>query len=320
MGVFHGAAAMGAFAFCAELIVMMGAGAAAGRLGIADDRFIEGFSEVLTRLLIPCMAVSVMIRQYSPDALAKGLGMMTGCVLVLLAGAAAGAFVGLVRRKSDDLSAVLLPCVMFINANFIGFPVIQALYGEESLVYANFFMIPYRLLFYTLMPMLFKGISGSGARELFRSVLRAANNPGVCATAAGLVIAVLELPVPGPVLASLTRLGDAALPLGMMACGMYISQGGFPSALLSPGCLAAAACRNLLVPLIVWGLLCRADIDPLVFRELVIFAALPIPSMAALFAKQYGRNAELAASMVFVSTALSVVTLPLWGELLRRFA
>lgn len=311
---------MRAFEFCAELIVMMGMGVAAGKLGIANDAFIKGFSDILTRLLIPCMAVSVMIRQYSADALEKGPGMMAGCVLVTATGAAVAALVILVRKKRDDFSAILLPCVMFINANFIGFPVIEALYGEGALVYANFFMVPYRLLFYTLMPMLFKGVSGSGVRELSRSALRAANNPGVCATVIGLIAAVLELPVPGPLLASLGRLGDTALPLGMMACGMYISHTGFRDAFFNPKCLLAVVCRNLLVPLAVWGLLRRADIDPLVFRETVIFAALPIPSMAALFARQYGRNAELAASMVFTSTLLSIVTLPLWGEVLQKFS
>jgi len=310
---------MQAFEFCTQMIVMMGAGLLAGRLGITDDLFAKQFSEILTKLLIPCMAISVMIKRYSPDALLMGTTMMGGCVLVLFVGAAVAVLALLLRRKRDDLAAVLIPCVVFINANFIGFPVIQALYGEEALIYANFFMVPYRLLFYTLMPMLFKGISGSCLRDVAQSALRAANNPAVYATIAGLIIAMIRLPVPNALLSAVSCLGDAALPLGMMACGMYISHIHSRAALLNGKCVLAIICRNLLTPALVWGLLALTDMDTMIVRQTVIFAALPIPSMAALFAKQYGRNAELTASMVFGSTAVSIVTLPMWGELLSRF-
>jgi predicted permease len=310
---------MQAFGFCMQLLVMMGAGLVAGRVGIADEPFTKQFSALLVNLLIPCMAVSVMIRRYSAEALAGGMAMMGSCLLVLLTGMLLAILVRLLRRRRDDAAAVLIPCVMFMNANFIGFPVIQALYGDGALVYANFFMVPYRLVFYTLMPMLFRGVSGDSPRSLLRSVLRGANNPGIYAAVGGLVIATLGIPVPETLLSAVSCLGDTALPLGMMACGMYVSRVPFRKAVLNPSCMLAVFCRNLLVPAAVWTVLRLLGAGGMILRLSVIFAALPIPSMAALFAKQNGRNGELAASMVFSSTALCIVTLPLWGELLARF-
>lgn len=310
---------MRAFGFCVELLVMMGAGFAAGKLKIADEAFTKQFSTLIVNLLIPCMAASVMIRQYSAEALAGGAAMMGSCLLVLFTGLLTACLVRLLRRKRDGSSAVLIPCIMFMNANFIGFPVIQALYGDGALVYANFYMIPYRLLFYTCMPMFFRGAAGDSPKSLLRSVLRSANNPGIYAALGGVIIAILGIPVPESLLSAVGRLGDTALPLGMMACGMYISRVRLRDTLCSIDCALMVLCRNLLVPALIWGILLALRADTMTLRLSVIFAALPVPSMAALFAKQYGHDEELAAAAVFSSTALCIVTLPLWGELLARF-
>lgn len=310
---------MQAFGFCTQLLVMMGAGVAAGKSGIADEQFTKGFSALLVNFLIPCMALSVMISRYSAQALASGIAMMGSCLLVLSLGMITAAAVRLIRRKQDDMAAILIPCIMFMNANFVGFPVIQALYGDGALVYANFFMIPYRLVFYAGMPTLFKGVSGSSPGTLCRSVLKAANNPGVYAAVGGLLIAALGIPVPESLLSAIACLGDSALPLGMMACGMYISRIPIREAILNKKCMLAVLCRNFLIPALTWLVLWLLCSDAMVLRLSVIFAALPIPSMAAPFAKEYGRNERLAASMVFCSTSLCIVTLPMWGELLYRF-
>ena len=77
---------MQVFGFCTQLLIMMGAGVAAGKSGIADEQFTKGFSALLVNFLIPCMALSVMISRYSAQALAFGIAMMGSCLLVLFLG------------------------------------------------------------------------------------------------------------------------------------------------------------------------------------------------------------------------------------------
>lgn len=305
--------------FCLKMTVMMGAGLLAGRTGITDQVFARRFSSLLVNLLIPCMVFSVMVKNCSGSALATGLAMMLGCVAVVGLGLAVALLVRRLRRKKDDLFYILLPMTMFMNANIVGFPVIQSLYGESALVLANFFMIPYRPLFYTLMPMLNQGFDLQDKSSFKRSLLKALNSPSIYATVLGLIFGLTRIQLPSPVFAAIDEIGATAIPLGMLACGMYVADVPIRSALTRSDCWLAVFCRNLLIPAVVFSVFRILHIPSIVTRLCVIFAALPIPSMAALFASRYGRNSALAASAVFLSTACSIFTLPVWGWVLKHF-
>lgn len=305
--------------FCLKMTVMMGAGLLAGRTGITDQAFARRFSSLLVNLLIPCMVFSVMVKNCSGSALATGLAMMLGGVAVVGLGLAVALLVRKLRRKKDDLFYILLPMTMFMNANIVGFPVIQSLYGESALVLANFFMIPYRPLFYTLMPMLNQGFDLQDKSSFKRSLLKALNSPSIYATALGLIFGLTKIHLPSPVFSAIDEIGTTAIPLGMLACGMYVADVPISSALTRSDCWLAVFCRNLLVPTVVFSVFRILHIPNAVTKLCVIFAALPIPSMAALFASRYGRSSALAASAVFLSTACSIFTLPVWGWVLEHF-
>lgn len=304
---------------CLKMTVMMGAGLLAGRVGIIDQAFARKFSSLLVNLLIPCMVFSVMVKNSSRSALSAGLAMMLGCFAVVGLGLLVALAVRRLRGRRDDLFYILLPMTMFMNANIIGFPVIQSLYGETALVLANFFMLPYRPMFYTLMPMLTQGFSTESGMSWKRALLKALNAPSIYATVLGLVFGMTGLSLPAPIFSAIDEIGATAIPLGMIACGMYVSDVDIRTALTRPDSWLAVLCRNLLVPAVVFIVFRLLHVPNDVARLCVIFAALPVPSMAALFASRYGRNSALAASTVFLSTACSVLSLPLWGWLLENF-
>ena len=74
--------------------------------------------------------------------------------------------------------------------------------------------------------------------------------------------------------------------------------------------------RLVIIPLIVW-LPCRfLHVDPLITGVSVFLAAMPAGSTTSLLAAKYGADADSAAKCVVLSTALSVITVPVWGLLL----
>lgn len=300
------------------MTLMMAVGVFAVRGGIVDKSFVKGFSSLLVNVLIPCMAFSVMVKNYEASALSTSLEMMLGCIGVL----AVGTFVGLaahkLRGKKDDLSFLLLPSVIFMNANILGFPVIESLYGEQALIYANFFMIPFRPFFYTVMPLLIRGRSSedrfSPAKDIFHALL----SPSICATLLGLVVALCGIKLPAPLFSAVDRLGSTVSSLGMVACGMYISSVSFSAAISNRQSWLVVLCRNILSPALTLALFLAVGVSEDICRLCVIFAAMPVASMTALFAGQYGRNSALAASSVFLSTSSSMLTIPLWSLLLEK--
>ncbi len=75
--------------------------------------------------------------------------------------------------------------------------------------------------------------------------------------------------------------------------------------------------RLLGLPLLVWGILMPFHMDKLLVSICVIMSGMPAGSTTSILADQYGGDSMFASQMTFVSTLLSIVTIPLLGLLLN---
>jgi len=144
-----------------------------------------------------------------------------------------------------------------------------------------------------------------------------ARNPLIIATVSGLAVSLLGLRLPDLASTTLSRIGAAALPLGLMAVGAGLQLG----ALREGPRLAAAlmTIRHLLLP--AWALLLVSWLSLPAAQQAVIvaFAALPTASSAYVLAVRMGGHAGYTAGLVTVSTLIGMVALPLWLAALRAF-
>lgn len=141
------------------------------------------------------------------------------------------------------------------------------------------------------------------ARELLR-------NPLILATAAGLAVNLLALPLPALAVITVGRIGAAALPLGLMAVGAGLQFGALRE---GPGLAAALlAIRHLALPAIALALLSLLHLPPGQQLTLVAFAAMPTASSAYVLAVRMGGHGGYTAGLVTMSTLIGMATVPLW--------
>ncbi|MEY4753441.1 MAG: hypothetical protein RJA44_1116 [Pseudomonadota bacterium] len=144
-----------------------------------------------------------------------------------------------------------------------------------------------------------------GGQSTWREVAR---NPLVMATLAGLIGNLLGLHLPVAVDLTLTRIGAAALPLGLMAVGAGLQLGGLNGApRLAAGLLGI---RHLLLPAL--GLLLGPLLGLPTGQALVLaaFAALPTASSCYVLAARMGGDGPYVAGLVTASTLLGMVSVP----------
>ncbi len=147
---------------------------------------------------------------------------------------------------------------------------------------------------------------------LARQLLR---NPLIIATVAGLVANLLGLGVPAWLTPTFTRIGAAALALGLMSAGA-----GMQFATLARAKVLATsvlAIRHLLLPLIGWALAVVLRLDADQSAVLMTFAAVPTASSAYVLAARMGYNGAYVAGLVTLSTLLGVLSLPFALSLIR---
>lgn len=142
-----------------------------------------------------------------------------------------------------------------------------------------------------------------------------ASNPLVVGTASGVIVSLLEIPLPEGISATLSRLGNAAIALGLLAVGAGMKV----SAIHEAKGIAAyfLSVKLLALPAIALLLGRWLELPALQLQIAVIFCALPTASSAYVLAARMGGNGPFVAFLISASTVLSVLTLPLWLALVH---
>ncbi|MBL8324703.1 MAG: AEC family transporter [Rubrivivax sp.] len=153
-------------------------------------------------------------------------------------------------------------------------------------------------------------LARQGGQVFWRELLR---NPLILATLAGLAFNALGGRLPEVAATTLSRLGSAALPLGLMAVGAGLTMGALRDAPRLGAALLAV--RHAVLPVVALALVAGAApqlvMPPLHQQLLVAFAALPTASSAYVLAVRLGGHGAYVAGLVTVSTLLAMAGLPL---------
>jgi predicted permease len=137
-----------------------------------------------------------------------------------------------------------------------------------------------------------------------------AKNPLLIATASGLAFNLLGLHLPEIIGATLSRMANASIAVGLLTVGAGLRLSGLHEAKgISAYFLAV---KLLALPAIGYLLGRWAGLPPMQLQIAVTFCALPTASSAYVLASRMGGNGPYVAFLISASTVLSVVTLPLW--------
>ena len=145
-----------------------------------------------------------------------------------------------------------------------------------------------------------------------RALLR---NPLIIATALGLAANFAGLRIPDWLQPSITRVGGASLPLGLMAAGAGMQLGHLAQNKLLTAALLSI--RHLLLPLVAAALAWAFRLAPAEATVLIAFSALPTASSCYVLASRMGYNGAYVAGLVTLSTLLGMLSLPLALAVLR---
>jgi malonate transporter len=151
------------------------------------------------------------------------------------------------------------------------------------------------------------GLARAREARLFSELAR---NPLILATLSGFAFNACGLTLTVPIDALLGRLGQAAVPLGLIAVGAGLRLFGAREA----PALAAwmIAVKLLAVPACAYWLAHGLGLSALQTQIVVLFAALPSASSSYILATRMGGNGPLVAFIISAATVSAMLTLPFW--------
>lgn len=196
------------------------------------------------------------------------------------------------------------------NTAFVGFPVIEALYGAEALKHAILLDQSGSFLIVSSLGIWIALTFSSGKmrkRVLFQKILIF---PPFIAFALGILLGLMGWEAQGDFKTVLERLAGTLTPLALICVGLQLKWGEIRRELryLALG----LGVKLFVIPAIVFGLYFVSGVKPEIFRVAVMESAMAPMITASILAATHNLRPELSGMMVGVGVPLSFLTLGLW--------
>lgn len=133
-------------------------------------------------------------------------------------------------------------------------------------------------------------------------------NPLIIATVSGLMANALGLHIPTWMETTVSRIGGASLPLGLMAAGAGMQLGRLAHEKVLG--VSLLTIRHFLTPLLALGLCRWFALPPQQTLVVMAFSAVPTAASCYVLAAKMGYDGGLAAGLVTMSTLLGMLSLP----------
>ncbi|MEJ6657045.1 MAG: AEC family transporter [Pseudomonas sp.] len=197
----------------------------------------------------------------------------------------------------------------YSNNVLVGIPVITVMLGVESLVYLFAILVFHSLLLFTLQSVYNAFWGNRGEKINWLGLLSSLANPLIIGLFLGALVNLSGLTIPGPLWRIVEMLAAAALPTALLMLGMSLAS----YRLYLSGTMALLTTAKLVIfPLLVLGtgwLLPGLTADAR--TVLVLMAACPTGINVLAFSMGQ-EDTRILGSVIFLSTVMAAVTLPIW--------
>ncbi len=206
---------------------------------------------------------------------------------------------------------ILRFAMIFSNSAYMGFPLIEALFGTTSLIYASSFLTIFNILLWTFGYGL---VSGSfNPKKVAISILK---TPVIYALIIGLVLFFCKVEIPSAVQKPISMIGNMNTPLSMFLIGMLMTKLNLKKVFKDAYMWVSIFIKLIICPFITLGILCLfktfISLDSLMLQVIFVLMACPCVSITSVFAIQFNYDEDVAISSIVISTILSMISLPLF--------
>ena len=261
----------------------------------------KGLSIVLTRVAVPCNMVVLLQREYSPEIF-KGFLVTCGATyLMCCIGALLFFIVGKAMKMQPKELGLFSGGGVYSNVIFMGQPLIMAMYGVEGLIFCVAVM-------FTCNVFLFTVCSVQMLKDAFINL--------ICLSAIiGVFCFVNSISLPQPIFDVLQYSANTTVCLSMIYIGSLLAAANVREIFKDKKVYIFSFLTLIIMPIIT-KLICGTFMGGMALSVLVVLMGTPAAAALPSFADLYGNDEKRASEYAFVSTILSVITLPLVAQFL----
>lgn len=263
----------------------------------------KSLSDLLVNITLPFLLLSSFNYKYSQDMLVKAKNIFIYSIIIHLV----LIFISrlFVFRYPEKSKKVLRFVTIFSNCGFMGYPVLEGLFGKIGIFYGAIFNIPFNLFMLSVGVMIYTG------KKDLKTLKEVLVHPGIIATVMGFLMFLFSIKLPYPIYTTLNMVGSTTTPLAMLIVGAMLAEVKLKEIFKGSIVYYASFLRLMVVPFLTLGILKLLNADKLLMQVSVVIEAMPAAVLASVFAEKYGADTSLASRSVFITTIISMVTIPI---------
>ena len=302
------------------LFAIVVVGYVAGKLGYMGGTFDKRLSKIVIDITCPALILSSAMTGELPDRryILPLLGI-SAITYVVLTGVALW-LPRFLTKKKDDEGAVGF-ALMFGNVGFMGYPIVASIFGHEAVFYAAVLNVVNTFAVFTVGTMLITGRTEVQGTRFQKKVLY--STPMLSAYLTMLIVALEINDIPTFISQPLTMIGNITVPAALLIIGSSMSQLPLRAMLGNRTIYATTLLRLAVLPVAIhfFGITLMSALGHFVpsilaFSSFVVgintvVIAMPVATYGTILCLRHGKDTRLITEVTFITTLLSMISIPL---------
>ena len=313
-----------------QLFLIMLVGFAANKLRFFDRDLREKVTALVLNVSLPGVILSTVWNvQDLPSA-----KMFLFCLLLVLLYFVTELLIGLSASHlipfPYSMRGLVRFALTFGNVGFMGYPVIQSIFGQKGMFYTTMVNLPYNILILSVgAVMVLKDkqamqehgelqISGDeqnrdAAMSAFtkEDLKKLLLSPCVLSSFVAFFFALTRISVPSVMSETATTLGQITTPAAMLIVGSSLAETRFRDLFRDAWLYVLTVLRTIAMPLLIFLIFRLLSDDRLFVGALTVLAGMPVAATGQMLAVKYRVNEDRMARAISLTVLCSGITIPL---------
>ncbi len=296
---------------CLVLFTFIAIGYIMAKAKKIPENYSKGISNLLVYIFAPLLTFGTLVDNFKTEVLAdKVYTLIFSSALLLVLVIFSYIFAKVF--SSDKLEYdIYVYSFMFPNSGYIGYPLVLAIFGEKALFEFMIFCIPFLILTYTL------GIYTLNPDKVLN--IKKLANPITISMIMGMIVGVLNIPIPGFVASVVDTGGSCMAPAAMLLTGMVFASNDLRSMFSKVKIYIACVIKLVIIPLIGIFILSLLGVNKDIAFLITVMISLPTGLNSIIFPEVYGGDSCTGAQLCAVSTTMCVITIPIILSIFENF-
>jgi len=288
-------------------------GYVAGKLGYLGGDFDRQLSRLVINITCPALILSSAMTGVLPDRKFILPLLLISVITYIVLTIVAFILPRYLTKKKDDEGAIGF-ALLFGNVGFMGYPVVDSIFGHEAVFYAAVLNVVNTFAVFTVGTMLIAGTSaGSDESSVTGSRFQKKVLYSTPMLAAYLTMAIVALEIdniPGYISQPLTMIGNITVPAALLIIGSSMSHLSLRTMLGNTTVYATSLFRLILLPVAVHFLCLALGFSQFVVNINTVVIAMPVATYGTILCLKYEKDTTMITEVTFITTLLSMLTIP----------